>query len=77
MPNCYNCGSNDFKSGTVHEIFKINGKLVLVENIPVQICNRCGETLFSSETAEKIRIMLQNPTEPVKTIQVDVFAYQS
>lgn len=76
MFNCYNCGSEKFTSQLVNETFDIEGKLILVENIPAQVCSRCGEITFSGETAEKVRLIVQGKTKPIKSITVDVFAYQ-
>ncbi|GBF79642.1 YgiT-type zinc finger protein [Aphanothece sacrum] len=76
MSNCYNCGSDELQDKFVNETFEIKGKLILIENIPAQVCCRCGEIIFSSETAEKVRLMIQGETKPTKSIQVDVFAYQ-
>jgi len=59
----------------VNEVFLIDGKLILVENIPAKICKHCGEATFSRETTEKIRRMVHGEAEPVKSVQVDVFAY--
>ncbi|MDJ0508295.1 MAG: YgiT-type zinc finger protein [Crocosphaera sp.] len=39
---------------------------MLVENIPAQVCSRCGEIIFISETAEKVVLMLQGETKPIK-----------
>ncbi|WP_107669005.1 YgiT-type zinc finger protein [Cyanothece sp. BG0011] len=76
MFNCYSCGSENFTSQLVNETFEIEGKLILVENIPAQVCSRCGEITFSGETAEKVRLIVQGETKPIKSIKVDVFAYQ-
>ena len=76
MSNCHICGSNNFTQELVNETFEIQGKLMLVELIPAQVCSRCGEITFSSETAENIRIMLNSKQKPNKSIQIDVFAYQ-
>jgi YgiT-type zinc finger domain-containing protein len=59
----------------VNEVFLIDGNLILVENIPANICIHCGEATFSRETTEKIRRMVHGEAEPTKSIQVDVFAY--
>jgi YgiT-type zinc finger domain-containing protein len=59
----------------VSEVFLIDGRVVLVEDIPAQICRQCGEATFSRETTEKIRRMVHGEAEPVKSVQVDVFAY--
>ena len=73
---CHVCGSKDAEQKLVDETFRIDGSLILVEKIPAQVCHNCGEVVFSSETAEKIRILLQQKAQPDKSIQVDVFAYQ-
>ena len=59
----------------VNELLLIDGRLVLVENVPAGVCERCGEATFSRETTEKIRRMVHGEAEPVKSVQVDVFAY--
>ncbi len=51
MFNCYNFGTEKFTSQLANETFEIEGKLILVENIPAQVCSRCGEIIFSNETA--------------------------
>ncbi|MCK6627272.1 MAG: YgiT-type zinc finger protein [Anaerolineae bacterium] len=72
---CHVCGSNEAREETVNEIFFVEGKFVLVENIPATICTRCGEPTFSRETTEKIRQMVHGETQPVKSIKVDVFEF--
>ena len=73
---CHACGSSAYHEQRVNETFQIGDKLVLVEGIPAQVCSRCGETLFSSEIAEKVRLLVLEPAQPIRSIQVDVFAYQ-
>ena len=63
------------KEELVNEIFLIDGKFILVENIPARLCTHCGEATFSRETTEKIRRMVYGESAPVKSIQVDVFAF--
>ena len=72
---CEVCGSEQIETGLVNEIFLIEGEFVLVENIPTTICAQCGETTFSRETTKKIRRMVHGEARPVKSIQVDVFAF--
>jgi YgiT-type zinc finger domain-containing protein len=58
----------------VNEIFTIEGRRVLVEHIPAQVCERCDEAVFSSETTEKIRRLIHESGRPLKTVPLDVFA---
>jgi len=74
MFNCHVCGNTTAKEGFVNEIFTVDGRRVLVEHIPAQICDRCSEPTFSRETTEKIRRLVHGTEQPVKTVPLDVFA---
>jgi len=75
MFHCHVCGSNEARQEVVSEIFEIEGKPVLVENIPAEVCIRCGEAVFSRETTERVRRMVHGEAKPVKSLQMDVFAF--
>lgn len=69
------CGSTEYREEVVNEVFQIDGKPVLVEKIPAQVCTRCGDEIFSRETTEKVRLQVHGKAKPIKSVQVDVFAY--
>jgi YgiT-type zinc finger domain-containing protein len=75
MFKCHVCGSAEYREELVNEVFQIDGKPVLVEKIPAQVCARCGEEIFSRETTEKVRLLVHGKAKPIKSVQVDVFAY--
>ena len=68
IDHCENCGSEAFHIKRVSETFDIDGKLCLVEKIPAMVCDRCGEELFSSETSERIRVMLHGSNKPLRSV---------
>ncbi|WP_339374191.1 YgiT-type zinc finger protein [Picosynechococcus sp. PCC 11901] len=74
---CHICQSKHSKQEVTSEAFQTNGKFYLVENIPVEVCQQCGEETFSRETTEKIRKMLHEDQQPARTITMDVFSYQA
>jgi HTH-type transcriptional regulator/antitoxin MqsA len=76
MWQCDVCGSTHSHQEVVSEVFNIDGRPVLVENIPARICDRCSEATFSRETTEKIRHLVHDDVRPARTIHMDVFAYQ-
>ncbi|MFM2303036.1 MAG: hypothetical protein RLZZ135_441, partial [Cyanobacteriota bacterium] len=47
MFKCHVCSSEESQTEYVSEIFQIDGKFHLVENIPATVCYRCGEEIFS------------------------------
>ncbi|MEW6356793.1 MAG: YgiT-type zinc finger protein [Planctomycetota bacterium] len=77
MKKCHVCGATEFRSDLVNEVLDLDGHHVLVEGIPAQVCVRCGETIFSRETTEKIRRMVRGEAKPTKSVPMDVFAFES
>ena len=74
MFQCHVCGCTTAKSEFVSEVFQVEGRRVLVEHIPAQVCERCGEATFSREITEQIRQLVHGTASPVKTVPLDVFA---
>ncbi len=74
MFKCHVCGNTAAKAEFVSEVFTVEDRRVLVEHIPAQVCERCGEATFSRETTEKIRQLVHGGGRPVKTVPLDVFA---
>jgi len=74
MFQCHVCGNTTGKSELVNEVFTVDGRRILVEHIPAEVCARCGEATFSRETAEKIRQLVHGAARPSRTVPLDVFA---
>lgn len=74
MFKCHVCGSTAARKEFVSEVFTIDGRRVLVERIPAQVCERCGEATFSRATTEKVRRLVHGEGRPVRTDPMDVFA---
>jgi YgiT-type zinc finger domain-containing protein len=75
MFRCHVCGANEARNELVSEVFTIEGKPVRVEKIPATVCLNCGETVFSRETTERVRRIVHGEAKPVKSVQMDVFAF--
>lgn len=73
MFKCHVCGSSSAKSEFVSEVFIIEGRRVLVEHVPAEVCERCAERVFSRETTEKIRKLLHESPVPARTETLEVF----
>ncbi len=43
-----------------------------MENIPAQVCVRCGKEIFSREATEKVRLIVRGKKKPIKSVQMDV-----
>jgi HTH-type transcriptional regulator/antitoxin MqsA len=74
MFKCHVCGSTASRDELLSEVFTVDDRRVLVERIPGQVCERCGEPTFSSATTEKVRRLVHGEGRPVRTVPLDVFA---
>ncbi len=73
MFKCHVCSHCAAKPEFVSEVFTLEGRCVMVEHIPAQVCERCGEATFSRETTEKIRKLVHGGGQPLKTVPLNVF----
>lgn len=70
---CHVCGGETARDEFVSEVLDVEGRRVLVEHIPAQVCTRCSEASFSRETTERIRRLVHGAGRPVKTVPLEVF----
>ena len=54
---------------------EVNGKLIVVENVPARVNLETGEQLFSPETVERLQSMIWEQRQPSRVIQVPVFEF--
>ena len=69
-----------FCGGTLEErivtfTYEDKDKYLFVENVPAEICTRCGEKIYSPEVTDELLRFARNEFEPVKTIEVPVFDF--
>ena len=75
MFTCSVCGAKESSEEFVEEVFRIDGKYVLVDQIPARVCDRCGEETFSPETTERVRLLVHGNAKPTKSIALKVFDF--
>ena len=75
MFTCLVCSSDESQEELVDEVFCIEGQYVLVGSIPAEICVRCGEQSFSRETAEKVRVLVQDETDAEAEVPMRVYEF--
>jgi len=51
-----------------------NGQLLAVENVPADVCPRCGEQYFAKETADKIQKVIYSG-DATKKLEITGFVY--
>jgi YgiT-type zinc finger domain-containing protein len=79
VANCYFCkGKTKIKNVDVD--FRWGDKLVVVKNVPVEVCEQCGERYYSSEISKKLDELVKkqetSKIKPQKMLQVPVLSWQ-
>lgn len=54
---------------------EVEGKIVVVENVPARVCIETGEQFFSPETVEHLQEIVWGSKEPKRVIEVPVFEF--
>ena len=54
---------------------ELDGKLIVVENVPAKVCIQCGERLFSAETVERLQQTVWEQKRPSKILETPVFDF--
>lgn len=51
---CNFCGNKNFKENQVQYIYRHNGQFLVVNSVPCEECEFCGERYFRAEVLKKI-----------------------
>lgn len=51
---CNFCGNKNFRSRRIQYVYKHNGQFLIVDNVPCEECEYCGEQYFKAEVLKKI-----------------------
>ncbi len=65
----------EFVERTVTYTLEVQGKLVIIENVPARVSLQTGEQLFAPETVEKLQRMAWGQREPKRMLQTPVYDF--
>jgi len=71
---CVFCGGETEKR-TVTFSYEEDDKHFLVEHVPAEVCERCGEKTYSPEVTEELQKFAKDQFKPVKKLEVPVFDF--
>ena len=72
-------GTNEWQETFVERqvtyTIEIDGKFVIIENVPARVSLETGERLFSPETVERLQQTVWGERKPDRVIETPVFEY--
>ena len=54
----------------ITHVVKYHGEVIVLVNVPAEVCSECGEVLLPLSSVEAIETMLKNPGKPIRTAPV-------
>ena len=71
---CVFCGGVVKKTMGTFE-YQDGEEIILVENVPAEVCEDCGEKTYSPEVTDKLLHFAKGKHPIIRTIQVPVFDF--
>jgi HTH-type transcriptional regulator / antitoxin MqsA len=71
---CVFCGGATTKMCVTFS-YEEEGKYFLVENVPAEVCERCGEKTYSPEVTDELLKFAKKQFTPVRKVEVPVFDF--
>ncbi|GAI99481.1 unnamed protein product [marine sediment metagenome] len=71
---CVFCGGKVEKKGVTFS-YEEDDKYLLVENVPAEVCTKCGEKTYSPEVTDELLRFAKDEFQPMKIIEVPVFDF--
>ena len=64
-----------FREEKVTYTAEVNGRVVIVKNVPARVCAETGEQLFSLETVERLQSLIHGSIPPKQYVESPVFEF--
>ena len=64
----------EYEDRKIVQTTRRSGRLVVIENVPAEVCSICGDTLLKPDTVRRIEEILQHAGEPDRTAPVYEYA---
>jgi len=71
---CVFCGGTTENKNTTF-IYEDPNNYILVENVPAEICSRCGEKTYSLDVTDELLNVAKHKFQPNRTINIPVYDF--
>jgi len=76
---CNFCGNKNVSAKTVQYVYKRGGRMLIVDNVPCEQCDFCGEQYFEASVLKKIEAdadaVFSHKKKPVREMLVPVESF--
>ena len=74
MKRCYFCKGKIVEQ-RVSVDFRWGAELVVIEDVPAEVCQQCGEKYISPEVYKEMENLAKTKVKPIRHIAIDVIRF--
>ncbi len=75
MTNCTLQGcAGQYEQREITHTVRHRGRIVVIDHVPAEVCPTCGDVLFTPETVRRIEALLEERSEPARTVPLYEYA---
>ena len=73
---CDVCAIGERQPQLIRYSSTMNDRLVLIEHVPADVCDRCGEVTFSPDVVERLQQVVWQQESPSRVIETPVYEFR-
>ena len=66
--------SGEYEAQKVFHAVKHEGRIIVIDKVPADVCTECDDVLFNADTVRRIEDLLRQGCQPATTVPLYEFA---
>jgi len=75
VARCYFCRGK-VSEQRIKVDFRWGEELVVIENVPAEVCQQCGEKYFDAEVYKEMERLAKSKAKPLRHLTIDVIEFE-
>jgi HTH-type transcriptional regulator / antitoxin MqsA len=73
--NCDVCAAGERRPQLIRYSLSMADSLILVDHVPAEVCDRCGEVTLSPDVVDRLQQTVWNQEPPARVIETPVYEF--
>ena len=73
--NCDVCVAGERRAKLIQYSLPMAGGLILVDHVPAEVCDRCGEVTLSPDVVERLQQTVCDRHSPARIVETPVYEF--
>lgn len=72
---CEVCAIGERRPKLIRYSLSVGDRLILIDNVPAEVCDRCGEISLSPDVVERLQRTVWHREPPTRVIETAVYEF--